>query len=470
MAKLSLNSKYAYGLSLPQGLILLVIGLVCALFPVLTTLIIVGILLFTVYAFLKQRIDWIWYAIAASPFFEVWGRMSRAPGVPDEIGKYFLLLAMLLIFLHNSTKGAYQPLHKAGIAIVLMIIPSLIVATSVFNLDQWIFNALGILELGLLLMLISKERWTVERFCKTLQFGILPIFFILVFLTFKTPTYDNVDFQLGANSAASGGFGSNQVSTILGLGIVYAVLLVILKRPIFSVKLVNYFLIGFLLFRGLLTFSRGGMVGAALAVFIALIPSLFASSKAFFRYSLMALGIGVLGTVIFIQANKISGNMLLLRYEGETKETLSGAKDKTLNKITSGRYNVFIADWKIFMDNFLFGVGPGVAKAERAKYAEVHEATAAHTEYTRLLSEHGFGGAIVCFILSLFPLYWVPKQRVKVWRGISAALFTISVLTSMHAAMRTNTTTVCYALAAIPLFVKSSNIKKKTTVEIPTVE
>lgn len=469
MATLSLNSKNAYGISLLHGAVLLLIGFITAVLPVLATVAIVGVILFAVYAFLKQRVDWIWFAIAASPFFEVWSRMTRAPGVPDEIGKYFLLLAMLLIFLINSSKGAYSATHKAGIAILLTIIPSLVVAISVFNLDQWVFNALGIVELGLLLVLISKERWDVERFCKTLQYGLIPAIFILVFLTVKTPSYDNVEFRLGANAATSGGFGSNQVSTMLGLGIVYAVILMILKRPLFSIKAVNYILIGLLLFRGLLTFSRGGMVGAVLAIFIALIPSLLASSKAFLRYSLMVVGIGLLGIVIFIQANNITGNMLLLRYEGETKGTLSGDKDKTLNKITSGRYNVFLADWQIFMDNFLFGIGPGVAKTERVKYAEVHTTTAAHTEYTRLLSEHGSGGALVCIIMSVFPLYWIRKQKIKVWRGISAALFAIAILTSMHAAMRTNLTPVCYALAAVPLLVRSRNVKRLTPEKV-TIE
>ncbi len=462
MPTLKLNSKYAYGISLMQGAALLVLGVACALLPILVTIVIAGIILFTVYAFLKERKDWIWYGIAASPFFEVWSRMSRAPVVPDEIGKYYLLMAIAFVVLLNLSKGAYSAVHIIGRVVVLLLVPSLLVAFTVFNLDQWIFNALGILELGILVSLASRERWDVERFCKTMQYGVLPIILILAYLTVKTPSYDDIEFKLAASTTASGGFGSNQVSTILGLGIVFMVLLIILKRPLFSSRPVNYILIGVLLFRGLLTFSRGGMVAAVIAIFIAMVPIILASSKAFARYSMMSLGIIILGAIIFIQANNLTGNMLLLRYEGETKGTLSGTKEKTLNKITSGRVNVLIADYMIFLDNPIFGVGPGIAKLERTKYAKVHSTTAAHTEFSRLLSEHGLGGLLISLIMIMFPAYWVYRQRLKMWRGICAALFTISVLTSTHAAMRTNTTTVCFALATIPMMMPRLNEKPST--------
>ncbi|WP_332910234.1 hypothetical protein [Algoriphagus boritolerans] len=48
-----------------------------------------------------------------------------------------------------------------------------------------------------------------------------PILSVLVYTIIKTPDLDSVEFSLGANFATAGGFGSNQVSTILGLGVFF---------------------------------------------------------------------------------------------------------------------------------------------------------------------------------------------------------------------------------------------------------
>jgi hypothetical protein len=80
-------------------------------------------------------------------------------------------------------------------------------------------------------------------------------------------------------------------------------------------------------------------------------------------------------------------------------------------------------------------------------------AIASHTEYTRLLSEHGVGGLAVVILLFVFPIWWLRRQKYMVWRVAIASIFLFALLTSLHSAMRTNTTIVCYVLAAIPVYV-----------------
>lgn len=426
--------------------------------------------LFALYGFFRNRVDWIWYTIIASPIMEVLARMSKANYVPDEVGKYFLVFTIALLVLHNLQHKGAAAAHRVGWALLAVIIPSLVVGLSSFDYEQWVFNIFSFLELAILLILISRERWDVERFCKTIQVSVACIIPFIVYLSINTPDFAEVDFELGANSDTSGGFGSNQVSTILGLGMLLLVVLLTLKRPFVKLKPINYLLIAYLLFRGLLTFSRGGVVVAVAAIAIVMLPAMLSNPRAFVRYAFMLLGLGVIGAVVFIQVNDITGNQLLLRYEGETQGTQTGATDKTLDKVTSGRSKIILADTKIFADNVLFGVGPGGAKSLRSGYSEGdwHKGgVAAHTEYSRLLAEHGLGGLFACLILSIFPMIWVYKQKVRTWKGIAGAFMFLAILTSMHAAMRTNTTVVCFVVGTVPLVLVK---RKKKVVRVKKVE
>jgi hypothetical protein len=442
------NRDYAESLSLIEVAVMLAIAFLCNSFEVLIAACWFGIFLITVWAYLKGNTSVVWYCIAASPAMEVWGRMSRAPMVPDEMGKYYLVLAIGVILLHNLKHATHYPVHHAGKVLLLILLPSLVVHLATFNYDYWVFNGLGIIELTLLLLLSSVERWDVEKFCKALQYAMYPLFGILVFITLKTPTYENVEFQLNANSTA--GFGSNQVATILGLGILLSAALIVLKRPLIAFKPLNYAMIGYLLFRGLMTFSRGGMVVAAICIIIMMLPNMFASFRSFVRFAALSLALFSLGYVVFDKVNDISGNNLMLRYQGETSGTLDRTKRKNINTITSGRANIITSDWLIFKDNPIFGVGIGRSPAERRKYG--FEATVAHTEFSRLMSEQGLWGACTVIGLFTFAFTWVFRQRLSAWKGVTAALFTIAILTTFHAAMRTNTSAVFYALAAIPVY------------------
>ncbi len=51
-------------------------------------------------------------------------------------------------------------------------------------------------------------------------------------------------------------------------------------------------------------------------------------------------------------------------------------------------------DWLIFLDNPVFGAGPGMGQAARMGLV-------AHTEYSRLLSEHGICGLVAITILGV---------------------------------------------------------------------
>ncbi|MBZ0100093.1 MAG: hypothetical protein K8F30_13495, partial [Taibaiella sp.] len=151
---------------------LVAIGTLACYVPLMVTLVWGAIFLITLAAIVSGRQDWIWYCIAGSPIIEVWSRMVKGAVVPDEMGKYYLLLAIAAILLHHVRSASNKPLYKTGWILLIVLLPGLIVALADFNPDQWVFNILPTLELAALLIFAARERWDVERFAKTLQFGL----------------------------------------------------------------------------------------------------------------------------------------------------------------------------------------------------------------------------------------------------------------------------------------------------------
>lgn len=436
-----------------QIMLLSAIGVAACFLSLTVTVVWVAVVAATLVAAIYNKPERIWYGIAASPVLEVWSRMVKGAVMVDEIGKYYLLFCILLLLIYHVKEYSENPVHKAGGLLVIFLLPSLFVNLSTFDREQWVFNILPTLELAFLLMLVARERWDIERFARTIQFAAMPVLFIAVYLIIKTPSLSDVNFMLGANFKTAGG-ATNQVATVLGLGILYLVLLVLMKRPLMA-RWLCYALIAFLLFRSFLTFSRGGVFATAAAIGLAIGFAMVANRKTFIRYVVVMLALGITGVLVFDKVDEITGHKLSQRYRGETIATLSGEQEKTWHKVTSGRSTLVMADWYIFRDYPLFGVGPGGAKSLRNNLGAPQD-SAAHTEFTRLLSEHGIGGLLAAAVLLIFPVYWISKQRYRLWKGVSAALFCMAVLTATHSAMRTNTTIVCYVLAAVPVFVVSN--------------
>lgn len=398
----------------------------------------------------------LWYGVAASPAMEIWSRMSRAAFVPHEIGKYYLLLIIPLFFYHHAKRTSNKPAYYIGSVMLFSLLPSFIVSTAFFDYEGWVLNGLGILELAFLLIFIARERWTVEQFAIIMRWSVIPIVSVVAYLTQKTPDFDKINFTLGSNFKTSGDFGGNQVSTVLGWGIIAIIILLQIRRPLVKIKLVNYALVALFLYRGFLTFSRGGVLVALIAVIVLYIPVAFSSFKNTLKFAATLLILAATGYYLFNKVNTLTNNQLALRYKGETAGTLSGAKERNLNTITSYRLQLAETDLTMFKDYWVWGVGIGRTKDERVHYG--FQSIVSHTEYTRLLAEQGLGGLTVVLILSLFPIWWVHRQKYTVWKAVAASLFTAAILTSFHSSMRTNTTVLCYILAAVPvMYVSAKN-------------
>jgi hypothetical protein len=295
---------------------------------------------------------------------------------------------------------------------------------------------------------LNKTKFDVNNGIRLLTYS---LFVALIYTFLKTPDYDEIDFKLGANFEASGGFGSNQVSTAFGLGMFLCFYL--WQQGIsFSGfgRFVDLALSGLFLFQGLLTFSRGGIIGGVLAIVLFILWSQrYSATGVKNRLKYVNLGKIVFFSIpilvlLTLYANTITKGNLQLRYQGETHGTLMGAKENDLNNLTTGRFEIFLADLKTFSDYPILGSGVSVS----SKIRTYHTGTAAHIELSRLLAEHGILGIIIFLILitGLFLLYLSKKKGMLILLMLSI----IGLYTTFHAATRTFLSPLLMAIAYVP--------------------
>ncbi len=236
----------------------------------------------------------------------------------------------------------------------------------------------------------------------------------------------SLSFVDESNRAASGGFGPNQVSAIFGLAAFLGFLVVIDRAVPIGHRVLMVALT--LLFAGqsVLTFSRGGGVTAAAAAVVAL--------------GLLWWGAGARrGTVIAAVVMLLLGGYLLWpRLDAFTGGKLS---ERFHDLSTSGREGIVRDDIRIWLDHPIFGVGPGGARLHR------ENDLGAHTEYSRLVAEHGIFGLGALAVLFGMSLQRVRRARGSKERALVGSLLAWSLLDMLHSAMRIVAPSFAFGLA-----------------------
>jgi O-antigen ligase len=262
---------------------------------------------------------------------------------------------------------------------------------------------------------------------------------MISYLYFRTPDLEEIVFGGEANYATSGGFGPNQVSTAIGLGIFIITIFILHKKRLTGYLFLDYVFLVYFVYRGLLTFSRGGIftVAGTLIVF-----SFFyllhkrVSVGVFFKYILTA---GFFILAIWIYTSGITGGMLNNRYAG--KNAAGVQKD-----ITTGRADIIAVQFENFIANPL-GIGVGNGKFERQE--SMKKVTAAsHNEVGRLLEEHGLIGFILLILLLSIPLFNFFRSS-NYQRAFIISFYLFWFLTINHSAMRIALPGFIYGLSLI---------------------
>lgn len=205
----------------------------------------------------------------------------------------------------------------------------------------------------------------------------------------------------------------------MGLGCLISFVLFILYNDKVRLRYFYIIIFFFCLIPNILTFSRGGVYLAFISI---IIFSVFLLKDHKYRKRIFIV-------VLFLL---ILTTYLLFPF---LNDFTNGALDKRIFDISlSQRDKILISDLEIFFDNIILGVGPGVAKYHRSQIISL--SASAHTEFSRMLAEHGLPGAIsiFCFVLIIKKIINKPKQ--KIWRAIVFSITIWVILYMIINAMR----------------------------------
>lgn len=353
------------------------------------------------------------YLVAYSTGSELLWRMTRA-SVFWEYGKYVIILFLILALI----KFDFIPRsNKLPLAYFVLLIPSIFLLPN-FDREVIAFNLSGPLALVLSVMYFSVISIDKDQFNRIIFSFLIPITGISVLVASSTITAELLIFSGGSNDVTSGGFGPNQVSSILGLGVLLSLLYVFSEERSKILRLF-VFIIGIVLaMQSALTFSRGGLLSAFGALFVAMI-FLFRNRQS--RFVLM------LGSAIFLI---ITVSWIIPWLDNFTEGAIVA---RFTDLETSGRDLILQADFLAFLDNPVFGVGPG---ASRYYHALLFRSARAHTEFSRMLAEHGLFG-----LGSLIMLFFMIFQQLRTYespltKAIGYSFITWSFLFMFHAGMR----------------------------------
>ncbi|MBF0430917.1 MAG: O-antigen ligase family protein [Fibrobacteria bacterium] len=371
-------------------------------------------------------------------------RMTRA-NIFWEYGKYSTILLLLMGLKTNPFNLRF---NKSIFAYFLLLTPSIILSdpnVSGMALREMIASTLsGPALLCLATMYFNKTTMTLAEFTKTVLYLLLPLISALSFLIKNFYNLEDITFNMYSNYELSGGYGPNQVSTALGFGVILIFLCFLLKQSLFHKFYRDLAFFGLFLVFGLLTFSRGGVITAVISCFLLILYFQFSAKKRNLTERIFLMSI--LAIVIFFQLwrslNSFTDGMLTQRYQviAHTDVRFS----------FTGRQDIIKDDIEIFKDNFLLGVGPGMGRIARSHYSFGRQASA-HTEFTRMLAEHGLLGLLSLFFMLTLPFQKFKEHKITDSKLVLIAFVSFSLLTVSHSSMRLALPAFVYGLAFVTL-------------------
>ncbi len=357
------------------------------------------------------------YITGASVFWRM-----KAAQIPWEFDKY----AISAIFVTALVMSVSMRRPALPVAYLALLIPSAFLTLSSAPWDEakdmLSFNLSGPIVLALSVLFFSSIRMTPSQLRWVAVSLLAPIISIAtVAARSLQAALEDPDFDFyggSSNAAASGGFGPNQVSAILGLGLV-AIMVYLIAAKNKRIVTGTMFVLALVLARQcLITLSRGGVYmacGSGMAAAFYLLRE--KASRGKLLLGAAALG-AILALVVIPRLQAMTGGVLVSRFE---------------NTSGTGRELLIKGDMDSWSENPVLGVGPGMGGANRLKYFNV---PTAHTEYTRLVAEHGILGLVSLILIGVMAVRAVKGERSLRGKAISAALLAYALLFMAVDAMR----------------------------------
>ena len=170
---------------------------------------------------------------------EILFRMTKG-GLAYEASKYLVILFVLIGMFYRGVSGK----GYAYFIYLVLLIPSIVVASTTLSFSanfrtNILFVLSGPVCLGLAALFCYDRKVTHQQVHKLILYILLPIISTTTYLFLYTPSIKDRLSGTASNSALSGGFGPNQVSTILGLGMFCITVRLVLKSPSLFLKILN---------------------------------------------------------------------------------------------------------------------------------------------------------------------------------------------------------------------------------------
>ncbi|UPT70082.1 MAG: O-antigen ligase family protein [Flavobacterium sp. JAD_PAG50586_2] len=374
---------------------------------------------------------------------EVFLRMTQG-NILYEFSKYAVILFLILGMYYKGFSKNAVPFWFY----LLLLLPGVLVSTETLNLTADLrttisFNISGPVCLGVAAIYNYNREISLEHLNNMLLTLALPILSTTVYLIFFTPELKTILVSTASNPAASGGFGPNQVATLLGIG-----MFIFFSRLIFESKsklilIVNLLILFNITYRGLVTFSRGGMMtGFVMIIILLLFIYKNTASKGRYKLNMLFAFVLFLFALTWLYTSSQTGGLIDKRYANQD------ATGKVKESNFTGREEIWDSEIAAFEDHPVFGIGVG-------KGLEIREEltggliVVSHNEITRTLAEHGTMGIMALVIVLLTPmiLYLDNKQNMYMFCFLIFWLLTIN-----HAAMRIAAPAFVYSLSLLKVF------------------
>jgi O-Antigen ligase len=364
-----------------------------------------------------------------------------------EFGKYALLLVVVsALGLRRQGIASFLPvpyllLLVPGVLLTIIGVPDLGELRQILSFE--LSGPVAFAVCGIFLLGRNLSR---DEVLRSLAAMLAPIASVAALTFFGIYT---TDIQFGASSSfdASGGFGPNQVAAALALGMVVCFLLLTGRRGPLPWRVALTGLIVWFGTQAALTLSRTGLYYSVAAI-LAGTAFLVADLRRFVLVVVVGLTLAGLGR--FVIAPQLDA----------FTEGAVGARFARTD--LSGREDLMKGDIMVFLRHPVFGVGAGMSREARRE--AVGAVGKNHTEFTRLLSEHGLLGAAALVLMLVMSGRVVWFQTTGWPRAFSASLVAFALIFMAGSGMRLAIPSFLLAFAGVRIFKASAGRSKKEKV------
>lgn len=381
---------------------------------------------------------------------EVFLRMTGGNPI-HELSKYLVIFFMVFgMFYKGFSRSSY-----VYVFFLLLLVPGVIIGATELSFDTNIrkaiaFNISGPVCLAIASIYCYQRFITIDNVIQILIFIGLPIISMSVYLFLYNPNVKDVVTGTQSNFETSGGFGPNQVSTVLGLGMFVFFALFLLYSNSKKTLILNIGLTVLIAYRGIVTFSRGGVLTGLVMIVCLLIVLYLTSSK---KLKSKIIGISLFfiigGGIVWSYSIYATNGMIEYRYANKD------ARGREKADRLGGREAISGTEIKAFFENPIFGIGVGKNAEYRKEIIGVK--VSSHNEISRMLADHGSFGVVGLLLLIITPLLIFFNKSQNIFL---LSFFIFWALTINHAAMRIAAPAFVYALSLL----KVTFVDEKETV------